>query len=75
MNKDKFIAVVRAMLRENDVRPSSFKLNALNDLGRQIDTDKIDASQAIEGVRSLFSEEYDLLGNRRVWEELKRKLK
>ena len=75
MNKTKFVTTVREMLRNNKVEPSSFKMNALNNFGRELENCKIDTAQAIDRVRSLFSEEYSLLDNRSAWKELERKLR
>lgn len=73
MNKVRFVQTVRSAAAKENL--SSFRIDALNNIGREVERG-LDIQEAIEKLKtSVFAGSFDLLGDRDFWKDLERKLK
>lgn len=73
MNKDSFVRTVRSAAAGENL--SSFRMDALSNIGREVERG-LGVHEAVEKLKtSVFSGEFDLLGDRDFWKNLERKLK
>jgi hypothetical protein len=73
MTKDTFVKVVKQVIAERGVTIFSSKESKLADIGRQVERHEIDIDEAVEKLRSAFSDEYVL--ERDAFSAIKKTLK
>lgn len=73
MTKDTFVKIVTVVIKNKGVSIPDSKGAKLNGLGRQLESHAVDIAEAMDGIRSIFADEYLL--DRHAYSEIEKSLK
>lgn len=73
MTQDTFVKIIRSVAETKGVNLSGSKLSKLNALARQYSRGEADIKQAIETIKSIFSDDFHL--GRHEYEEIEKRLR
>lgn len=73
MTQDTFVKIVRSVIQSKGVSLSGSKASKLNALARQYSRGETDIKQAIETIKSIFSDDFHL--GRHEYEEIEKRLR
>lgn len=73
MTKDTFLKIVISAIKNKGVSVPGSKEAKLNGLGRQFESRSIGISEVMDGIRSVFADNYEI--DRHVYSEIEESLK
>lgn len=73
MTKDTFVKIVASVIKGKGVSIPGSKETKLNALGRRFESHSLDIAGAMDEIRSIFSDDYEL--DRHVYSEIEKSLK
>lgn len=73
MTQDTFVKIIRSVIQAKGANLSGSEASKLNALARQYSRGEADIKQAIETIKSIFSDDFNL--GRHEYEEIEKKLR